>query len=263
MVGVSVGQTHDLNGYVFTETLHGPNVEHRCMDCRERAYGVPSRSDHRCQVCSINRHGAKSTLLRVLGQGRRTPAGGPGLAGTPDLSRRADWMRVYDGGQPPVARPAPTLGCVEWDPTLYPAPDAALSLAGAAELAGWSVTVTYARGTALSGRLVHSVAVRCWRFPDERAVVTYVDGKSDTGWLWTVGEIPRSVGVAAVKAAMGSADPIDLDALTVAKPSAEKGACQVCSTLVGINKDGTLRVHGPKDDRCHGGRRVPLAATPA
>jgi hypothetical protein len=77
---MAVGDVHDINGYVFTETLHGPNVEKVCIDCGGRAYGIPERDDHRCQPCSVTFHGAKSTLERVLGEGKRTPRLGPGLA---------------------------------------------------------------------------------------------------------------------------------------------------------------------------------------
>lgn len=172
-------------------------------------------------------------------------------------TRRADWMTLFDVGQAPRRHPVPVLGAQPFDPTLYPAPDAALALAGWAEANGWAVTMTYARGTTQDGRgrpgrVVDSLAVRMWRFPDQRAVATYEDGRASGGWLWRTGELPRDVGVAAVKLALDGTEPA---------PKAEqiKGACQVCAALVALNKDGTLRVHGPKDDRCHGGRRIPLA----
>lgn len=172
-------------------------------------------------------------------------------------TRRADWMTLFDVGQPPRRHPAPVLSVQPFDPTLYPAPDAALTLAGWAEANDWSVSLTYARGTIQDargrpGRVVDSLAVRMWRFPDQRAVATYEDGRASGGWLWRTGQLPRDVGVAAVKLALDGTEPA---------PKAEqvKGACQVCVALVALNKDGTLRVHGPKDDRCHGGRRIPLA----
>lgn len=78
---MAVGDVHKVNDYVFTETMHGPNVEHKCIDCGGRAYGVPDRSDHRCQPCSQKFFGAKSPMQRVLGEnfGKKIPALGPGL----------------------------------------------------------------------------------------------------------------------------------------------------------------------------------------
>lgn len=77
---MAVGDIHNINGYVYEETLHGPNVEHKCIDCGARAYGIPGRDDHRCQPCTQQFHGAKTPTERVLGEGKRTPRRGPGLA---------------------------------------------------------------------------------------------------------------------------------------------------------------------------------------
>jgi hypothetical protein len=177
------------------------------------------------------------------------------------MARRASWMSRFDVNDPPAPHPAPVVGAEPFDPTLYPAPDAAMSLAGWAQLNDWCVTMTYARGTSIDARgrpnrVVDSLAVRMWRFPDQRAVATYMDGRADGGWMWLVGQIPRDVGVAALKLALDGTEPI-------ARPKLEsvKGACEACGNLVVINKDGTLRVHGPRDARCAG--RKPLAVAPS
>lgn len=170
------------------------------------------------------------------------------------MARRASWMRRFDVGQPPAPRPAPVLAADLFDPTLYPAPDATMTLAGWAESNGWHVIMTYARGTSMSakgapGRVVDSLAIRCWRFPGQRAVAVYEDGEAAGGWLWEAGQIPRNAGVAALKLALDGTEP---------RPKVEsvKGACETCSNLVAINRDGTLRVHGPRDGRCAGRRPV-------
>jgi hypothetical protein len=79
---MAVGDNHDINGYVFEETLHGPNVEKVCVNCGERAYGIPSRDDQLCQPCSVMTFGAKPTIVRVLGERPRSRylRQGPGLA---------------------------------------------------------------------------------------------------------------------------------------------------------------------------------------
>lgn len=45
---MAVGDTHNINGYVFTETEHGPNVERQCIECGKRAYATPDATDVRC-----------------------------------------------------------------------------------------------------------------------------------------------------------------------------------------------------------------------
>jgi hypothetical protein len=79
---MAVGDIHDINGYVFEETLHGPNVEKACTVCGERAYGTPDRDDHICQPCAVITFGAKPTIVRVLGERPRSRflREGPGLA---------------------------------------------------------------------------------------------------------------------------------------------------------------------------------------
>lgn len=36
---------------------------------------------------------------------------------------------------------------------------------------------------------------------------------------------------------------------------ADRTTCSVCGTEVGLNKDGSLKTHGPTSDRCAGGRQ--------
>jgi hypothetical protein len=77
-----IGDVHDVNGYVFEETLHGPNVEKVCIVCGNRAYGIPGRDDHMCQPCSLSAFGAIPTVVRILGVRPRPRylREGPGLA---------------------------------------------------------------------------------------------------------------------------------------------------------------------------------------
>lgn len=180
-------------------------------------------------------------------------------------------MHRFDHGQPPTPHPSPIvtarpIAVGQKGPAPYPVAPPALALVGPAALAGWHVELRYSRGTALlaagkPGRPVEVVSVCGYRFPGERAAVTWerysqVKGwEAGGGWLWSLGQRPRSVGVATAKAAMGGADVIEPTERT--EPT--RGACQVCGILTTLNKDGTVRVHGPRDDRCHGGRRVPSA----
>lgn len=69
-------------------------------------------------------------------------------------------------------------------------------LAKYAEGLDWSVTITYARGFTLpwtlsgarcESKLIESLALRMWRFPDQRAVMIYKDGKPDYGFIWLAG----------------------------------------------------------------------------
>lgn len=193
-------------------------------------------------------------------------------------AKRAAWMRHYDVGRPPAPHPLPVIVAtpVSLDRTgeeLEPAPQVAhqaIGLAGPAAANGWFIEIFHSRGTVLHatgkpGRLVDVTAVRAYRFPVQHAAATWYrpvtrkgpskDWEAGDGWLWRDG-LPRSVGVGAVKDVLLGAS---IEQATAPKPPTAKGACQVCAALVGINKDGTLRVHGPKDDRCSGSRRPPLA----
>lgn len=79
---MAIGDVHKINDYVFQETLHGPNIEKSCTVCGDRAYGTPGRDDQLCQPCSVVTFGARSTVVRVLGERPRSRylRQGPGLA---------------------------------------------------------------------------------------------------------------------------------------------------------------------------------------
>jgi hypothetical protein len=179
---------------------------------------------------------------------------------------RAAWMEVFDVGRPPAPHPAPIV------PARPPRPDDHLTgpfgavLLGALA-AGWLASAFYSRGTKMAatgkpGRLTEVVSLRCWRFPNQRAALTWErpDGGewgAGDGWAWEVGQRPVAYGVEQTKVWMiKGITPVR----TEDKPPADKGACQVCAALISLNKNGTLRVHGPKTDRCVGGKRPPLAA---
>jgi hypothetical protein len=181
---------------------------------------------------------------------------------------RAAWMRRLDVGDRPAPHPAPVVpgrpitpddGC----------PGSVPGLVLRAVDAGWHVQVIYAAGTTMHanskpGRLVESVSVRCWRFPNERAVLLWhrpVPGGSwgaVSGWVWAAGHLPVDYGVQqATDWVTKGITPVR----TADQPAADKGACRVCAGLFKINKNGTLGVHGPKTERCLGGKHPPLAVT--
>lgn len=239
---MTVGQVHTINGYTFTETFHGPNVERACVACDQRAYATPAEPEPYCQPCLLVKHGAKHTVVRVLGEGQRTPALGPGAAGVQDRTARLAAV------VPIEPHPAPEVPCVTLDPAGIAryAPSPAILLAGYANQAGWAWSVTYARGTKHTGNVVDSIAVRMWRFPDQRAVALWEDGRAAGGWSWTVGALPVDVGVDVVKRLVA-----DRPERAPREPAAKRW-CMNCATEVSVRKDGALRVHGPKDNRCTG-----------
>lgn len=94
---MAIGDIHTFeNGYSFQETLHGPNVEHRCVDCGERAHATPDCAQPRCQECLVRLHGAKSTVERVRGEGKRLPAYGPGASGEMNQAARRAWLKKFE-----------------------------------------------------------------------------------------------------------------------------------------------------------------------
>lgn len=188
------------------------------------------------------------------------------LTGTVARTRRADWMTRFDVGQPPPRHPAPVVPARLAVAGEVPA--SAAALADAAVKTGWSASVVYAAGTAMDARgrpagLVESVSVRCWRRGGQRAVACWLrplpagNWRADSGWVWRTGQIPRKVGVDATSRHVSDRPP--------AAPRAEqiKGACESCGQPVAINKDGTLRVHGPRDGRCGGRRAVAVTTSPS
>lgn len=194
-------------------------------------------------------------------------------------ARRAAWMRRFDVGTPPAPHPPPIIRAtpvplvLTEDNPVTPVAPQALALAGPAAANGWFVEIFYSRGTVLlaggkRGRLADVTSIRAFRFPGQHAAVTWGrvvdnnkerDWEAGDGWLWKDNARPRSVGVAAVKDVMGGADLDDLVRLDLAKPAPNRGACSVCGQLTSVNKNGTLRVHGPRDSRCAG--RYPSATT--
>lgn len=172
------------------------------------------------------------------------------ISASVDRDARRRWTATHlDQEIPPAPHPAPevTARPARADD---PVPGAVADLAAAAERAGWDVLVTYARGTRMyadgsPGSVIDSVAVRMWRFPIERAVAVYENGSADTGWHWRVGELPRSIGVDAVKRVVTDRPP-------KVKTETAKRWCMHCAKDVAVNANGSLRVHGPKDNRCVG-----------
>ena len=68
---MSVGDVHNLNGYHFEETLHGPNVERTCVDCADVCYSVPDWPDPRCGRCLAINVGALPGVDRLALRDRK------------------------------------------------------------------------------------------------------------------------------------------------------------------------------------------------
>lgn len=92
--------------------------------------------------------------------------------------------------------PAPEVTSVPVTPDSDQVCASARGLVKYAESHDWSVTITYARGFTLpwtlsgaqrESKLIDSLALRMWRFPDRRAVMSYVDGKPEHGFMWREG----------------------------------------------------------------------------
>lgn len=188
--------------------------------------------------------------------------------------RRAEWMLRFDVGQPPapIGRPMVTATQVTPGTDLTDfLPPPAVDLLGPAVALGWFVQLFYSKGPRLGANgkalgIGECVSVRAYRFPAEWCVITYeraasqIDWSAGNGWLWDGDCRPRKVGVAIAKSAL-TGKAVEPDDLTAVELRVEKGACVACGKLTSLNKDGTVRVHGPKDDRCHGSRRVPVGVT--
>jgi hypothetical protein len=122
-----------------------------------------------------------------------------------DADARARWreghLDVPDRVLPP--HPAPEVPCRA--AYAHEVPTGARRLAELAASLGWMGQVTYARGYPMHASLgtalgiVDSVAVRLWGPDGQRAVGLWHNGKAEAGWVWVPGQIPRDVGVAAVK----------------------------------------------------------------
>lgn len=73
------GDWHEFaHGYRFQETLHGPNVEHECVDCGLLCYAAIDWPTARCEKCLKRKHG-----MNVGGRRERAREGDSPVAGTP------------------------------------------------------------------------------------------------------------------------------------------------------------------------------------
>jgi predicted nucleic acid-binding Zn-ribbon protein len=115
-------------------------------------------------------------------------------------------------------------------------PSAARTFMRAAIKAGWKVTPTYARGTALGGqRVVESLALRMSR-GRERAVACWETdpdaGKSKADAVWLISPVLRSLGVADLKAYVVRADDTQTldDVLAQLAPAKEARAAKAAAT---------------------------------
>jgi hypothetical protein len=79
----------------------------------------------------------------------------------PNPAASREWERACALAARPAPVPAPEWTSRDGWPAGVTCPSGALTLARRARRAGWSVQITYARGTWTSGRLCESVAVRC------------------------------------------------------------------------------------------------------
>lgn len=65
---MAIGDWYNLNGYQFQETLHGPFVEHKCVDCGGFCVAVPDCTDARCELCFQRHVGVPPAHIRITGQ---------------------------------------------------------------------------------------------------------------------------------------------------------------------------------------------------
>lgn len=89
-------------------------------------------------------------------------------------------------GEQSMSHPRPEIPCREAWP--YETPRTAQLLADGGRDAGWTVRVTFARGTAIDRRgepakVVDSIAVRLQR-GTQRALGLWIDERFSNGWTW-------------------------------------------------------------------------------
>jgi hypothetical protein len=163
------------DGYSFEPTLHGPNNEHRCVDCGGVCYAVPECVNARCEKCSQARAGVGDRLRFVAPLGEKTLDRGTGIVVSPEARRVEEARRA--GAE---RKPAP--GGPRWPDPVVPLRDAVSAeipssprnVDQLARRQGWRTRVTYAAGTSTTrygdpGKLVESIAVRCAkRISDEQ-----------------------------------------------------------------------------------------------
>jgi hypothetical protein len=182
---MTIGERHDLNGYRFTETLHGPFGPVPCVDCGVTVMAVVPTGrigtggqvedtgagvDPRCSACGRTFHGAgKATYV-------------PAVPRSMDAAARRAWQdRQY-----PAMVPVPASAHTSRDPwpnglVVSRGPG---SLAAHAEKLGWNARITYAVGPWLGTRdtaLRRSIGVRCWS-GDRFALVFYVSPLTASAW---------------------------------------------------------------------------------
>lgn len=62
---MAAGDWHEIGGYRFQETLHGPNIERTCVDCGHICYSIPGYLTPRCEVCAQNHRDAMRPVDRM------------------------------------------------------------------------------------------------------------------------------------------------------------------------------------------------------
>jgi hypothetical protein len=177
---MSVGERHTLNGYGFTETLHGPNGADRCVDCGVATYSVraPEGRDigpSRCSKCGRVYFGVPDPVPPV-----------PAVPRSGDLAARRAWQDTQDaaGVRPPL--PAPVRTSRELWPDDVPVPRGAAILADHATANGWQVRITYACGNWAGARgssLRRNVLLRCWR-PEASALAWWLSPDVPVKWTF-------------------------------------------------------------------------------
>lgn len=221
------------------ETLFGPCVARKCVECGQTTYGTPDYPEPRCEVCSIARYGVVSPAERIVRY--RAPRGtlGPSLGHVSGFD---------DGGAAPVGgrtTAEATARVLAWRAAKdqagrlapHPAPETPCRLAGpqdmgrraielqrAAQGAGWHVQSTYARGRGVHGRtgkptsLQDSIAVRCWGPDGRRVVMCWVKGsawKQSFGVRWSPSHplslVDCDVAISWIRDTVATADREDID----------------------------------------------------
>jgi hypothetical protein len=169
-----------LGAYSFTETLHGPNGEDRCVDCGVTTYSVrvPEGRDIGPSRCS--KHGRAYFGVDV------PPPVVPAASMSGDLTARIAWQARRDSIGVPAPLPTPVYDSRDVWPVGVAVPGGAATLRTFAQAQGWDVRLTYACGPWLASRgapLRRCVLVRCRR--DELfAIATYVSPVGTDKWTF-------------------------------------------------------------------------------
>lgn len=110
--------------------------------------------------------------------------------------------RIWPGDEPGAPpHPAPEVPCrLATDDEV---PRGARTVRRHAQAHGWTVVATYARGTRRGRvpRVVDSLALRMWGEGNAcRAVGVWLDGRFNNAMVWRVGQCPRLVKAATLRA---------------------------------------------------------------